>query len=787
MSAYVSALAILAVASLLGAGVLRACSREPWSPLAPAVGLGVLVTVSGTLIRLPGDARTLAVLLCLAAVAAAVLVVRSDGIARPAADVAAALAVVAVGTALPFLANGEIGLPGAGVNNDMASHLAWAEDLRHPGGPVTLAVSAGYPLSPHALVASVAEGLGVSMDMAFTGLLLAITAATALCALGLLSGLGRATRGLAAGLVSLAYLTAAYYGQGAFKETLTGLFLLLFVAALTEVSRERRVRVGHVVVAAVAAGGSFTNYSYFGLAWIVLTLVLWAAAEALRPDGRISARALWSSLTGFVTASRRSRVLTGAGALVVAVLLVPEIVRSVDFFRQVSLSPTGSGTIGRTQLGNLVGELSPFQALGLWPEEDFRRYFEVPREAYRAGLAAGAALAALGLGLWWHLRRRLPALPAAAVAAGAIYLYLKGGESPYVTAKALVVPAPILACLMARGLLDRGSAPLGPATILRIALAVGVGAVAAWSSFLVLRGSAVWPSGHRSELARLRPLVQGKEVLYLAPDEFAYWELRGAHVSEVSFHTPPPEITRRAKRPYAQGRPADFDTLTPAALDSVDRVITPSGHAGSEAPANFSIVRRTRSFALWRRRGPTPRRHVLNEGAAPGAILRCDRAPGRRLSRRLGWARVRPKPVSEPGQPGNPIGPVDVEGLPPGGRSPRTIVLAPGRYELSMTYSAPRPPLLRLEGVRTFEPPAQVDRIGPRWPIGTFSWRGGPLEATFEIPRMRLGAERQDTLLGRLYAVRLDRPAQLVPLRAACGRYVDWYTLGARRPRLPRI
>ncbi|MGI9082073.1 MAG: hypothetical protein ACR2FZ_07335, partial [Thermoleophilaceae bacterium] len=698
MSAYLSALVLLAVASILGGGLLRACSRPAWSPLAPAAGLGVLVIASGALIRLPGDAGTAAVVLGLFTVVAAVAVVREGGPRRPSADVVLALAVVALGTSAPFVANGEIGLLGNGVNNDMASHLAWAEALRDPGSTSTLPIPPGYPVSPHALVASVAQALGVSMDTAFTGFLMAIPAAAALCALSLLSGVGRVRRGVAAGLVALSYLAAAYYGQGAFKETLTGMLLLLFVAVLGEISQARRVRAGHVVLLLVAAGGSFANYSYFGLAWIVLTLALWTAAELFRRDRWLSPRALWASLLTFVAASRRSLVLTGLGLAGLAVLLLPEIVRSFTFFEQVSLSPTGSGAIDRAQVGNLVDALSPFEALGLWPTEDFRIYFDAPREAYKAGIAGALGLAGLGMGLWWHVRRHRFAAPAAALAAGLIYAYLKGGESPYVTAKALAVPAPILACLVLRGVLDRGAAPPGGATALRRVVAVGVVGVAAWSSFLVLRGAEIWPAGHHSEISFLRPLVQGKRVLYLASDEFAYWQLRGARVYEIVARPSLHWYSRKSKGPYVVGRPADFDMLTAAGLDRFDRVITSAGHYESEAPANFSLERRTRSFALWRRSGPTPRRSVLDEGTAPGALLHCDRSSGRDLSRRRGWARVRPAPTVEPGPAANPLGPTDVEGLPPGGRAVRTMFLSPGRYELSTTYSAPRALRFRLEG-----------------------------------------------------------------------------------------
>ena len=36
---------------------------------------------------------------------------------------------------LPFIASGHIGIPGIGVNNDMAAHLIWADWLQEQTGP----------------------------------------------------------------------------------------------------------------------------------------------------------------------------------------------------------------------------------------------------------------------------------------------------------------------------------------------------------------------------------------------------------------------------------------------------------------------------------------------------------------------------------------------------------------------------------------------------------------------------------------------------------------------------
>ena len=55
---------------------------------------------------------------------------------------------------------------------------------------------------------------------------------------------------------------------------------------------------------------------------------------------------------------------------------------------------------------------------------------------------------------------------------------------------------------------------------------------------------------------------------------------------------------------------------------------------------------------------------------------------------------------------------------------------------------------------------------------------GGPLRIEVR-PRARRRLDIVRTvLLGEPVAVRVDRPGRVLPLRRACGRYVDWYRTG---------
>ena len=55
--------------------------------------------------------------------------------------------------AIPFLVSGRIGILGQGlINDDMASHLLFAEWIDTREGPTPDLIEDGYPLGPHAIV-----------------------------------------------------------------------------------------------------------------------------------------------------------------------------------------------------------------------------------------------------------------------------------------------------------------------------------------------------------------------------------------------------------------------------------------------------------------------------------------------------------------------------------------------------------------------------------------------------------------------------------------------------------
>ena len=97
----------------------------------------------------------------------------------------------------------------------------------------------------------------------------------------------------------------------------------------------------------------------------------------------------------------------------------------IDFHSFETFDPNGPG------LGNLFGQISPFEALGIWPSGDFRLApgdGAVPAVAYYLGIAFALALFVYGLVQLW--RRRETAILAGVAAAGLAYAAAASAARP---------------------------------------------------------------------------------------------------------------------------------------------------------------------------------------------------------------------------------------------------------------------------------------------------------------------------------------------------------------------
>jgi hypothetical protein len=542
IATYAAVLAVCGASLAIGQAALALCGVRRWSWLAPAVGLALLCALCWGTVRLPGDGVVSAVVVAALAIASvAYLWGRVEG-GGEALRLGLPVAVVALlATALPYAAEGHFGILGTSFNPDMSQHLLATDRLAHGLGSDLL--RQGYPLGPHSVVVALNKGLGIGLVQGFDGLTIAVAVLASLTALtafapapGLSvrtfsripteSAYASAVRPIAAALtVGLAYVVASYFAQGAFKETMQALFLLAFVLALRESSGEEwHQRPLRFVPAASIAAGSVYVYSFPGLIWLLPALVLWLLLEGAAP-----------------LRSPRPLLL---GLLAFAVLVAPEIGRMVDFHSFETFDPNGPG------LGNLFGQVSPFEALGIWPSGDFRLApgdGAVPAFGYYLGIAFALALLIWGTVECW--RRRERAILAGLGAVALAYFAARLGGTPYTAAKAIEIAAPIAALTILAPLLPRlgcfsgamreKSNPRQPSGALVPAMLAPFLLVAAGCSALALANAPVGPTAYSPALTGLRPLVAADSTLVLASPEllsaqhgtpYISWELRGGRV-----------------------------------------------------------------------------------------------------------------------------------------------------------------------------------------------------------------------------------------------------------------
>lgn len=555
---YAAALAVCGSSLAIGQAALALCGVRRWSWLSPAVGLALLCAVCWGTVRLPGRGTTSVLVVLLLTVAAALyLRVRVEA-GRGALLAGKPVALVALAAAsLPFAIEGHFGILGTGFNPDMSQHLLATDRLADGGGGQLL--NQGYPLGPHAIVVALNAGLGVGLVQGFTGLTMATVVLASLTALAAFEELPPLRRTVGALLVGIPYLAATYYAQGALKETMQALFVLAFVFALRESGRGWRDLPLRFVPAALIAVGSVYAYSFAGLLWLGAALAFWLVLER-----RVPARALLLGLLAFL------------------ILVAPEIGRMVDFQRFETFDPNGPG------LGNLFGQISPLEALGIWPSGDFRVApgdGAVPAFAYY--LLAAFALALLVHGAVRCWRRRETAILAGLLGAAGIYVAARTGGTPYTAAKALEVVAPLVVLTILLPLLTgpvvwRETRHIDGFLATLFLLAAGI------CSLLALANAPVGPMSYTPKLTELRPILAADSTLVVAPESlladehgvpYLAWELRGGRVCIESDaeagDRPPPGV----------------------------RYVIAADDNGDPPLPGLTLARRAGPYLLWERRG----------------------------------------------------------------------------------------------------------------------------------------------------------------------------------------
>lgn len=552
---YGAVVAVCMSSLAIGQAAIGLCGGRRWSWLAPAVGLALLCALCWGTVRMPGDGVVSVVLvLVLTLASVAYLRGRVEGTAE-ALRVGWPVALGALlATSLPFVVEGHFGILGTSFNPDMSQHLLAADRLAE--GQSSQLLNQGYPLGPHSLVVALNKGLGIGLVQGFSGLTVAVAVLASLTALTAFRELPAIPRTAGALLVGLAYVVASYFAQGAFKETMQALFLLAFVLALREADRDWRGLILCFVPAALIAAGSVYAYSFPGLIWLGGTAVLLICARAAggAVGGTLPEEALATGREGgSPTATGPAARQLGLAVLFFFVLIAPEVSRTIDFHNFETFDPNGPG------LGNLFGQISPFEALGIWPSGDFRLApgdGAVPAIGCYLGVAFALVLFLYGLVQLW--RRRETAILAGLAAAALAYAAARIAGTPYTAAKAIEVGTPLVALTILLPLAQasavrlfvdiRGKGALewlAPVAGALFAIAAGV------CSLLALANAPVGPTSYSSTLSEYRRLVgEGPTLVVASPQlleeehggPFLAWELRGGRVCIRS--TEEPEVPR---------------------------------------------------------------------------------------------------------------------------------------------------------------------------------------------------------------------------------------------------
>jgi hypothetical protein len=768
---------IVAASLMVGRALLIACGWRQWSWLTPAVGVAALLAVTGTAAWLPGNRAPMLALTGAVLVASVAFLARNERLSalRGPARVGLPIALMALLAAcLPFAFNGRFGVLGPRVLPDLVEHLFIAEWLQTGAGPEPFKVTEGYPLGPHGLAIAAGTVLRAPLDAAFTALLIAVPVLTALTALSAAGELAPLRRAGAALLTALPLLGAGYMLQSSFKEPLLALLALAFALGLRELHKRGpggRLAAAPLVILAV---GGFQVYSFPALIWFAGILVAWLVAEGLMHD-RIAFRAV----------ATRPWPYIWIGAAILVLGAATQWGPLAGFLG--SRAGLGAFSARPQFLGNLSSALPVWEAFGVWPTPDYRF---APESTVVEFLSATIGALAVGYGTWWWVRRRDPALPAALLVCLGIWLCSHPFAVAFVTAKALAIAAPLAALVASTALLSVSPGSGRSARIARGALASAFLIGAAWSSILVLQGNQVAAGSEAAELARFRPLVKGRTVLSLGRDLFTLHHLRGATVKALGTV---PELYVRSRHQKGtpihspndpvlpEGDPLDFDNVSTGDLDRVDFVVTPRTGYQSAPPPNFREVASGRWLTLWRRRGPTPPRNTLVEPGAPGARLECT---GGRLPPAGRAATFDPPPVARDPAAWQPVPGATGDGT---ADLRQRFRLPPGRWQISLQYSSQDGLEVRAPGLAA-RLPASLDYVGGFWPVGAIRSTGKPITVTVvardrpllaRLLGRRVADATPELVLGRLAAVKAGSRTT-VPLKRACGRYVDWYRRASR-------
>jgi hypothetical protein len=309
-------------------------------------------------------------------------------------------------------------------------------------------------------------------------------------------------------------------------------------------------------------------------------------------------------------------------------------------------------------------------------------------------------------------------------------------------------------------------------------------AAAIWSSVVPLIASPVGPDPSASELASIREIVDGQRTLYLIPDNFSNWKLRGARLTPATVYS----VGGEAGLPVNPAKPApppggayDFDSVDPAGLDAYRFAVLSRTAFASTPPSNWHLAKTTTHYLLYERKGLTPPRNVAEAPSVVGVALDCaDRAVRKLAAGSV--AAIRPEPVLTPPTSwrtaeGGAV-PIDPQGyafVAERKSMAQSLPLSRGRWDLSVQYQSPVDLEISAPGLKATLP-ARLDARGAFWSAGTIVSTGGPAPVVVTLADHGPIGDTRFGFLGHLAATRVPVRIKHVKGVAACKQFADWFS-----------
>jgi hypothetical protein len=584
---------LLILALSAGCGLLlEAClgSRLPGPLLAPA-GFAAIVVIAGVLTSRGETASLATPAVVVAAVAGIVLAYRNPELhgswkeRRPDGWAVAAAAGVFASYLAPVVLSGHPTFTGYIKLDDTATWMAFVDRVMDHGRDLsglepssyqtTLQVNlpAGYPVGAFLPLGVGTQLTGTDVAWLVQPYMATMAALLALCLYWLATPLleSRALRALVAFGAAQSALLFAYSLWGGIKEVAVALAVAL-LAALAPLAVRAGAGWRAVIPAAIAVTALLTMVGSGGLVWVVPILGL-------------AAIALW-----------RDRDLREVVVRAVPLILFVAVLGIPALFAAGVFSPTQGGLTNAAELGNLIGPLSVFQYVGIWPTGDFR--LDPLNEPLAVFLIALTLIAAVGGAvLCWRRRAWEPLLYAVGTGVGSLAVFAY--SSPWVGAKALASGSTSLLFLAMAG---------AAAFALRIERTLGVTALG-----LIIAG-VLWSNALGYHDVNLAPYSQLRELESIG-EEFAgdgptlmteYQPygvrhfLRAADAegsSELRFR----QVPLREGGEAEKGEWVDTDQISLPAVLTYPTLVLRRSPQQSRPPATYSLVRRGTYYEVWQR------------------------------------------------------------------------------------------------------------------------------------------------------------------------------------------